>query len=365
MKYQPFEVDTSQRLERSSEEPKQAIQTSKSQRSQGFSLLYGILAGSLFGMANFVMGSHAKIGFLSRSIQENGAFFVILCITLYSAISARIKGETYWSWQKSNFRDIETGKFHWKNLTGVLLYSAIILCAGFSVYFTFSFALYADINQGILTSLFGMAAVYSAIFAYFLFGDRLKIYHVVGMGMILCCIIGLSLGQKSKKHETTSTENTTLYSILSIMLACLCPIWFSSAGMTARYFSEKHNLDPFIITACMFAICNIGYTIITIKIYASGSHPFIFTEYVTIAASGGLIAIAFLCVNKALTLGLAGPVLSLENMQVIIMTILDMVFMGVYPNIIEVLAALLGILGCVTICLFPQISKLWSEDDKE
>ena len=88
------------------------------------------------------------------------------------------KGTKVWSWEESSFCHPITKGIYWPNVLGVILYTLISCSAGFAVVFTFQFALYGNINQGILTSLFGLASVFSAIIAYFAFGDRLKAYHV-------------------------------------------------------------------------------------------------------------------------------------------------------------------------------------------
>ncbi|CAI2364227.1 unnamed protein product [Moneuplotes crassus] len=95
-----------------------------------------------------------------------------------SEIISKWKGENYFNWKTSCFRNPTTGGFCWLNLLGTALYSLIMISISCCVYFTFRCALYADINQGILTSIFGLSSLISAVLAYFMFGDRLKKYHV-------------------------------------------------------------------------------------------------------------------------------------------------------------------------------------------
>ena len=55
--------------------------------------------------------------------------------------------------------------------------------------------------------------------------------------------------------------------------------------------------------------------------------------------------------NKALTLGLSGPVFALANIQVVIQTILDAIFVGYIPTPLEIVSAALGVTGKNTYCL--------------
>jgi drug/metabolite transporter (DMT)-like permease len=47
--------------------------------------------------------------------------------------------------------------------------------------FTFKYALYAGVNQGIITSLFALSSVYLAIAAYVLFNEKVTKAQTVGM----------------------------------------------------------------------------------------------------------------------------------------------------------------------------------------
>ncbi|CAI2371812.1 unnamed protein product [Moneuplotes crassus] len=349
MKYLEF----SDQASLSSQKPK-----NPPEKNQKLSLLYGVFAGILFGLGNYTLGIHVKMGYLATCIQGNGALLVIVISTVCSVLASVIKKKQIWTWEDSNFRNNQTGGFHWKNLAGILIYCLVVILTALCINLTFRFALYADINQGILTSIFGVSALISAVLAYFLFGDKLKNYHIFGMIMIMFCVIGFAFGQTSKIHHKTNSENATFYSILSISLACLCPLGFALQGMTARYTSENYGLDSSILTACSYTILNVLYLTVTICMYSTDEHPFILSEYLIILFSGCILYFGVLCVNKALVLGLAGPVFSLENIEVIIMTILDIIFMGVYPNSIEILSACVGVAGCITICLYPEISKL-------
>ena len=56
----------------------------------------------------------------------------------------------------------------------------------------------------------------------------------------------------------------------------------------------------------------------TIFTYGSGTHPFIAEEFFEIIFAGLIGSIGGILLNLAVTLGLAGPVFALANIQVII-----------------------------------------------
>mmetsp|Transcript_10352 Transcript_10352/g.11809 ORF Transcript_10352/g.11809 Transcript_10352/m.11809 type:complete len:161 (+) Transcript_10352:206-688(+) len=147
-------------------------------------------------------------------------------------IKSKYKGATFWSWEKSNFRHPHTNGVYWPNVIGIIWYLIIVFIGGTCVVYTFQFCIYGNINQGIITSLFGLSSIFSAIMAYFLFGDKLKIYHVAGMILMLMCVVGLGLGSTKNIIERPDftediNNNPLLYALLAVALGLACPLFFA------------------------------------------------------------------------------------------------------------------------------------------
>lgn len=129
-------------------------------------------------MCNYIIGSKAGLGILAREATEQGS--LLYAIIYFSAMHYQHfkNGKNYGSWEHSNFRNSETGGFHWFNFFGVIWYIINLILSGVLVIFAYKYAILADINQGILSTLFALAALFSAIIAYFVFGEKLKLVHV-------------------------------------------------------------------------------------------------------------------------------------------------------------------------------------------
>ena len=115
---------------------------------------------------------------LTREATENGSLVYTLGFLLYAYVRALYSGVPFWRWRDSHFRNPKTGGINWTNLIGVSAYVLITIAAGYAVVFTFKFATDGNINQGIITTLFGLSAIFSAILAYVVFGEKLKVSHV-------------------------------------------------------------------------------------------------------------------------------------------------------------------------------------------
>ena len=142
------------------------------------SIFFALAAGVSFSLGNFILGHNSGLGVLAREVAEQGTLVYTLIFALMGYARCLYTGTKFWTWEESNFRNPETNGFYWQNLFGLILYSAINISSGFAVVFCFQFAIYGDINQGILTSLFGLSSIFSAVLAYFIFGEKLKLTHV-------------------------------------------------------------------------------------------------------------------------------------------------------------------------------------------
>ena len=166
---------------------------------------------------------------------------------------------------------------------------------------------------------------------------------------MLMCIVGLGLGS-SKNSGITNFDGTSsvTYALISVIFGVLCPISFAIGGLTVRYFSEKYNFDAFDMTITNYFLNNLILIIVMVFTYEYGSHPFIFQEYIEIVSAGVMAALGVVLLNIALTLGLAGPVFALTNIQVIIQSAMDAAIIGVMPTLFQIFSALFGILGAIS-----------------
>ena len=193
---------------------------------------------------------------------------------------------------------------------------------------------------------------------------------------MLICIVGLGLGsQKDYQEPPVSTPGTqeeatggAIYGLFAVALGVLTPFLFACSGLVVRTFSEWYGYDPVDMTVHTYVGNNIILIIAMIFTFQYGSHAFYLPEYLTIAASGLITAIGVVFLNYALTIGFAGPVFALANIQVIIQSTLDAILLGQIPSVIEVVAAIFGILGSCTIAVGPQIYDRfveWYQKEKD
>ena len=85
---------------------------------------------------------------------------------------------------------------------------------------SFRTALYAGINQGVISSVFIVSALSTAILAYLILKEKMNISHYIGMALLIICAILLSLVNTKKTSIQVSAEQRTS-SVIPVLLALI------------------------------------------------------------------------------------------------------------------------------------------------
>ena len=93
--------------------------------------------------------------------------------------------------------DAEAYEFDWSYLVFIIFLQALPSCGGLVfVAYSFKFALYADMNQGSIPSLFTLASIYVSIIFYFKFNEVISKPKILGILLMIPCVVILSLDKK-------------------------------------------------------------------------------------------------------------------------------------------------------------------------
>ena len=84
-----------------------------------------------------------------------------------------------------------------RNLIGFIGYSVCLLGSQNMMYLTLYFASAADVNAGVIITLWSIDPLMLAFFDRVVFKEKLKCYHIQGMVSILICSLTISLCEDS------------------------------------------------------------------------------------------------------------------------------------------------------------------------
>ena len=73
------------------------------------------------------------------------------------------------------------------------------------VYITMYFANRADINVGIIITIWSLDPLYNSLASYYLYNEKLAYYHAIGLLSILLCSLALCLKDLTGSTETAQS----------------------------------------------------------------------------------------------------------------------------------------------------------------
>ena len=168
---------------------------------------------------------------------------------------------------------------------------------------------------------------------------------------MIACIILIGFGVKTEQPIDISQE-VKIYqdtgsstAFWAIFLACACPISFGVAGLVVRNLNTKLGIDPEEFSNDYFLIMGVFTIIACILAYTLDDYTFDLMEFLQVFLAGVMAGLGMIFLSMATTIGYAGVVYSLINVQVIIQTVLGAIFLGQIPNTLEIIAGCLGIIG--------------------
>ena len=163
---------------------------------------WSFLAAFLFGLANFLTGH------LSYRLHRAGGYpFFISNLThwiiyhLVTAIIQKGKSGTYWSKEESLYFDKSSKLFRKDRAMGPLFRGIVQICIFFSMFLTLEASHQADINQGIISSLFSTSIIFSSLLFYLLFKDKLTVRHLLGLLMMIVSVVLICMGKDRKNSS--------------------------------------------------------------------------------------------------------------------------------------------------------------------
>ena len=110
---------------------------------------------------------------------------------------------------------------------------------------TIYFAVAADLNAGVITTIWSVTPFFVALADFMVFGVRLKTYHIVGIALVVLSTIMLSLMKiidpdfsEDVDTPVTETGKQIVPTIVPVLFGILTPVFFSMYGMVFKHFTS-------------------------------------------------------------------------------------------------------------------------------
>lgn len=130
----------------------------------------------------------------------------------------------------------------------------------FNVFGSFAYVLsllyaqYAEVNQGVITSIFSLTSFLLAVAGVCLFHEKMKSYHYAGILLLVGCAILISVSDDGSKPQTVEIYGHSMNKIspvIAVLMTLLCPILFTAMSVNTRiqYLKLRYDSMDFVMTA--------------------------------------------------------------------------------------------------------------------
>lgn len=190
------------------------------------------------------------------------------------------------------------------------------LAGEFFIVLGFQHALFSMLNQGILSSIFALGSIIVMIGSVVYIHEKVKFCEYLGT---LFIIIGTVVISMTKKEGVDSNgvklvaSESAVYAIILTVCSCAC---FGTRSLILKYIAIFHGIDGISASAVfLFVDGFIGGTV-GIVLAANGLVYATFTGlHIFFGICSGLFAgVGVLCINIAVSTGVAGPAFAIANL---------------------------------------------------
>ena len=167
-----------------------------------------IISGLCIGCGSYFYASrYVQYGFSAAAILGPGTVTVFSLIKLARVLHHR-HTQGRWTLAKNSawWKD-DTNSVRWTSLIPLIV--TVVTSYTFTIFLTYAwdFAAQAGLNQGIVSSVLNLTAIFNCIVFYFAFGEKIGWVYLLGVGLLIASIvcIGFAVGT-SEEDEATDAD---------------------------------------------------------------------------------------------------------------------------------------------------------------
>jgi drug/metabolite transporter (DMT)-like permease len=213
-----------------------------------------------------------------------------------------------------------------------------------------------------MTSLFSLTSIYVALISYWLWDEKLHIFHLYGMIFLVACALLISFSKEAV--SITDVESDDISPLWSVLFSILSTMWFLVRTIGIKIWYKKFNVDPLDLTVASYMVQGVVFTIVVFSMELASYE--VMRDNMIAGFSG---FVGHILINHATTKGFGGPAVSLTNIQVVLQVTFNALALSQVPNGMQIGAWVWGILGSLTITLGPmtwnKLKQKWAKKDAD
>ena len=218
-------------------------------------IITSILAGFGIGCGSYFYASrYAQYGLSAAAILGPGTLAVFTLIKIGRVLYHRFKHGRWTHAKDSAWWKSDTNSVRWSSLIPLIV--TLVTSYSFTICMTYAwgFAVQAGLNQGIISSVMNLLAVFDCIVFYFAFGEKVGWIHIVGVTLMIASIVCIGFAVSSNEDEEevdvveeeddqidTGGRSKTLNGIFAIVIGLGAPTSLTIQHYFIRKFSGVYT----------------------------------------------------------------------------------------------------------------------------
>ncbi|TNV78674.1 hypothetical protein FGO68_gene17190 [Halteria grandinella] len=315
-------------------------------------IIYSLAASILIALCNTSMSDLSKLGFEGILYLGPGS---MLCGLIYW--SAILPFTTYHPQGYKLLNDEPSSSFLWQSLS-FLLFSSVYLFTQLSIVLAFSQSLQAGVNEGIITSIWAITPLFSALLDYLIFQVSLSVKHLVGVVSLVACAGCISLS--SLMGEGASGRESSISPAVPVAVAIVGSILMAVRSFQGKQLVVRGGFDAFNLSFGSLFVQGLALTGVLIHLKSEEGLSLHYMVIGTLCAI--LNTLGGVAIVKASSVGPLGPVNALfTSSSSVLFCLLQFARFGKHPNSLEIAGMLIGILGAFILTIPDQMRgiALW------
>ena len=254
------------------------------------------------------------------------------------------------------------GKVVYSHVIGFIAFCCVFVLLQFMAMMSMHQAARADLNPGVITTIWSIHPLFQAFLEYLVFGTKLEFFYIYGMLCIFVCSVLIGLSDIIYGREVIATDHSSLFSHLPawnpVMFGLLTPISFAINGVLSKWLTQDRvGFNASMLTVNSYLLCNLVLVFIMLKYWIQ-------VEFLWDMAGYALIGSVLDCVGMVLTtnafsLGPTGPVSAIIIMSGMTLVIIEGAKNKKMISEVELVGCILGILGAFVIVIPDHVKKVF------
>ena len=250
---------------------------------------------------------------------------------------------------------------HWSRIFLTFLVALLHILQHWVFILGYYYASLANLNNGIVMTILASKPFFSSVAFYFLFNQRLEKFELIAMGILLISVI--LIGFSSDESNSKDNHQNTIYIIISMLLLVVSTFLVSIRIVLIKYFlAHGENQADISVFSNIYSFIQNLIMLIVLIVHICYGFTFSLVDFLLAQTTGILWTYSIFIIVYVNLRGKAGTSDALIETWVVYQTILDAIFFGRIPNIIQIIAIIIGFSATLIIVFGYQRSKKTQEE---